>query len=30
MKVLWRKQHVEEATWEADEEIKKEYPHLFE
>ncbi|XP_019241023.1 PREDICTED: uncharacterized protein LOC109221008 [Nicotiana attenuata] len=30
MKVLWRNQQVEEATWEAEEEMKKKYPHLFE
>ncbi|WMV49625.1 hypothetical protein MTR67_043010 [Solanum verrucosum] len=29
-KVLWRNQFVEEATWEADEDMKKRYPHLFE
>ncbi|WMV50583.1 hypothetical protein MTR67_043968 [Solanum verrucosum] len=26
---LWRNQFVEEATWEAKEDIKKRYPHLF-
>ncbi|XP_070029812.1 uncharacterized protein [Nicotiana sylvestris] len=30
VKVLWRNQQVEEATWEAEDEIKKKYPHLFE
>ncbi|WMV28844.1 hypothetical protein MTR67_022229 [Solanum verrucosum] len=30
VKVLWRNQFVEEATWEAEEEMKKRYPHLFE
>ncbi|WMV29691.1 hypothetical protein MTR67_023076 [Solanum verrucosum] len=30
VKVLWRNQFVEEATWEADEDMKKRYPHLFE
>ncbi|XP_070046659.1 uncharacterized protein [Nicotiana tomentosiformis] len=30
MKVLWRNQQVEEATWEAEEEMKKKYPYLFE
>ncbi|XP_070034813.1 uncharacterized protein [Nicotiana tomentosiformis] len=30
MKVLWGNQQVEEATWEAEEEIKKKYSHLFE
>ncbi|WMV24530.1 hypothetical protein MTR67_017915 [Solanum verrucosum] len=28
--VLWRNQFVEEATWEAEEDMKKRYPHLFE
>nr|XP_033509710.1 uncharacterized protein LOC117274491 [Nicotiana tomentosiformis] len=28
VKVLWRNQHVEESTWEAEEEMKKKYPHL--
>ncbi|XP_070054424.1 uncharacterized protein [Nicotiana tomentosiformis] len=30
VKVLWRNQQVEEATWEAEEEMKRKYPHLFE
>ncbi|WMV45280.1 hypothetical protein MTR67_038665 [Solanum verrucosum] len=30
IKVLWRNQFVEEATWEAQEDMKKRYPHLFE
>ncbi|WMV49704.1 hypothetical protein MTR67_043089 [Solanum verrucosum] len=30
VKVLWRNQFVEEATWEAEEDMKKRYPHLFE
>ncbi|WMV48996.1 hypothetical protein MTR67_042381 [Solanum verrucosum] len=30
VKVLWRNQFVEEATWEAEEDIKKRYQHLFE
>ncbi|XP_070015005.1 uncharacterized protein [Nicotiana sylvestris] len=30
VKVLWRNQQVEEATWEAEDEMKKKYPHLFE
>ncbi|WMV09230.1 hypothetical protein MTR67_002615 [Solanum verrucosum] len=30
VKVLWRNQFVEEATWEAKEDMKKRYPHLFE
>ncbi|WMV55429.1 hypothetical protein MTR67_048814 [Solanum verrucosum] len=29
-KVLWKNQFVEEATWEAEEDMKKRYPHLFE
>ncbi|XP_049399642.1 uncharacterized protein LOC125863639 [Solanum stenotomum] len=29
VKVLWRNQFVEEATWEADEDMKKRYLHLF-
>ncbi|WMV58030.1 hypothetical protein MTR67_051415 [Solanum verrucosum] len=29
-KVLWRNQFVEEATLEAEEDMKKRYPHLFE
>ncbi|XP_070034490.1 uncharacterized protein [Nicotiana tomentosiformis] len=29
MKVLWRNQQVEEANWEAEEEMKKKYPYLF-
>ncbi|KAH0676195.1 hypothetical protein KY285_023996 [Solanum tuberosum] len=29
VKVLWRNQFVEEATWKADEVMKKRYPHLF-
>ncbi|XP_070057507.1 uncharacterized protein [Nicotiana tomentosiformis] len=29
VKVLWRNQQVEEATWEVREEIKKKYPHLY-
>ena len=29
IKVLWRNQFMEEATWEDEEEIKKRYPHLF-
>ncbi|XP_070034768.1 uncharacterized protein [Nicotiana tomentosiformis] len=28
--VLWRNQKVEEATWEAEEDMKSRYPHLFE
>ncbi|WMV32687.1 hypothetical protein MTR67_026072 [Solanum verrucosum] len=30
VKVLWRNQFVEEATWEAELDMKKRYPHLFE
>ncbi|WMV46209.1 hypothetical protein MTR67_039594 [Solanum verrucosum] len=30
VKVLCRNQFVEEATWEAEEDMKKRYPHLFE
>ncbi|WMV13757.1 hypothetical protein MTR67_007142 [Solanum verrucosum] len=30
VKVLWRNQSVEEVTWEAEEDMKKRYPHLFE
>ncbi|WMV25281.1 hypothetical protein MTR67_018666 [Solanum verrucosum] len=30
VKFLWRNQFVEEATWEAEEDMKKRYPHLFE
>ncbi|XP_070036817.1 uncharacterized protein [Nicotiana tomentosiformis] len=29
VKVLWRNQQVEEAAWEAEEEMKRKYPHLF-
>ncbi|WMV28888.1 hypothetical protein MTR67_022273 [Solanum verrucosum] len=29
VKVLWRNQFVEKATWEAEEDMKKRYPHLF-
>ncbi|WMV08506.1 hypothetical protein MTR67_001891 [Solanum verrucosum] len=29
-KVIWRNQYVEEATWEAEEDMKKRYPHIFE
>ncbi|WMV20097.1 hypothetical protein MTR67_013482 [Solanum verrucosum] len=27
--VLWKNQFVEEATWKAEEDMKKRYPHLF-
>ncbi|WMV32458.1 hypothetical protein MTR67_025843 [Solanum verrucosum] len=30
IKVLWRNHFVEEVTWEAEEDMKKRYPHLFE
>ncbi|WMV59085.1 hypothetical protein MTR67_052470 [Solanum verrucosum] len=30
VKVLWKNHFVEEATWEAEEDMKKRYPHLFE
>ncbi|WMV36632.1 hypothetical protein MTR67_030017 [Solanum verrucosum] len=30
VKVLWRNQLVEKATWEAEEDMKKRYPYLFE
>ncbi|XP_070010561.1 uncharacterized protein [Nicotiana sylvestris] len=30
VKVLWRNQKVEEATWEAEEDMKSRYPHIFE
>lgn len=29
VKVLWRNQDIEEATWEPEEEMRKNYPHLF-
>ncbi|WMV45169.1 hypothetical protein MTR67_038554 [Solanum verrucosum] len=29
VKVLWRNQFVKEATWEAEEDMKKRYSHLF-
>ncbi|XP_059302327.1 uncharacterized protein LOC132054301 [Lycium ferocissimum] len=29
VKVLWRNHDTEEATWEAKEDMKKRYPHLF-
>ncbi|WMV24302.1 hypothetical protein MTR67_017687 [Solanum verrucosum] len=29
VKVLWRNQFIEEATWESEEDMKKRYPHLF-
>ncbi|XP_019265694.1 PREDICTED: uncharacterized protein LOC109243236 [Nicotiana attenuata] len=29
VKVLWRSKKVEEITWEAEEEMKSKYPHLF-
>nr|XP_016485191.1 PREDICTED: uncharacterized protein LOC107805635 [Nicotiana tabacum] len=30
VKVLWQSQQVEEATWEAESEMKEKYPHMFE
>ncbi|WMV29334.1 hypothetical protein MTR67_022719 [Solanum verrucosum] len=30
VKVLWRNQFVKEATWKAEEDMKKRYPHVFE
>ncbi|WMV51146.1 hypothetical protein MTR67_044531 [Solanum verrucosum] len=30
VKVLWMNQFVEEGTWEAEEDMNKRYPHLFE
>ncbi|XP_070017219.1 uncharacterized protein [Nicotiana sylvestris] len=30
VKVLWRNNNVEEKTWEAEEDMKSRYPHLFE
>ncbi|WMV32501.1 hypothetical protein MTR67_025886 [Solanum verrucosum] len=30
VKVVWRNQFVKEATWDAEEDMKKRYPHLFE
>jgi len=30
VKVLWRSQIIEEATWELEEEMLRNYPHLFE
>ena len=29
VKVLWRNQYVESATWDAEEDMKKRYPHLI-
>ncbi|XP_059277900.1 uncharacterized protein LOC132032132 [Lycium ferocissimum] len=29
VKVLWRNHNTEKATWEAEEDMKKRYPHLF-
>ena len=29
VKVLWRSHSVEEATWETEESIKRDYPYLF-
>nr|XP_016505415.1 PREDICTED: uncharacterized protein LOC107823301 [Nicotiana tabacum] len=30
VKVLWRNNNIEEMTWEAEEDMKSRYPHLFE
>ncbi|XP_070013244.1 uncharacterized protein [Nicotiana sylvestris] len=30
VKDLWQNQQVEEATWEAEQEMRKKHPHLFE
>ncbi|XP_073298448.1 uncharacterized protein [Primulina huaijiensis] len=30
VKVLWRNQNIEEATWEREEDIRQQYPELFE
>ena len=30
IKVLWRNQFFEKVTWEAEEDMKQRYPHLFE
>ncbi|XP_070025590.1 uncharacterized protein [Nicotiana sylvestris] len=30
VKVLWKNQQIEEATWETEEEMKRKYPRLFE
>ena len=30
VKVFWRNQFVEKATWEAEEDMKQRYPYLFE
>ena len=29
IKVLWRNQLIEEATWKLEDEMQKNYPHLF-
>jgi len=29
IKVLWRSQHIEDAIWELEDEMRKNYPHLF-
>ena len=29
VKVLWRYHDVREATWETEEQMRKQYPHLF-
>ena len=30
VKVLWRSHQVEEATWESEEQMRQQYPYLFE
>ena len=30
VKVVWKNHAVEEATWETEEKMKRDYPHLFE
>jgi hypothetical protein len=30
VKVLWRNQGMEEASWEAEHDMRSRYPHLFE
>ena len=29
VKVIWKNHSIEEATWETEEKMRKEYPHLF-
>ena len=30
VKVVWKNHGIEEATWETEEKMKRDYPHLFE